>query len=482
MPIHSARALAALTGSLAALSLGGCGPEAVDAELAIVGATLIPMDGPAVPDATVLVRDGRIVALGPRAAVRPTERAELIDAAGGYLVPGLWDLHVHVLNPGAPELAFPGLVANGVTGVRDMNGALSLDSIARLKRALDEGTVVGPRLVVAGRLVDGPARSPGARGPNTAVVTSVDEARAAVDRLADDGADFIKVYHALPLDLLRAVAEEAGARGLTVVGHFPLVARADSAAPLLRSAEHLQGIFESTSPQGDSLRALYQHLIALLSEGSPPTPEMAAEVGRLRRAVASGVDPVRLEALIDRLAEVGTVQVPTLASNRGLYLIPFDAGRTDDPRFGGLAESVRSSWQRAGSPYGGDSAGARAHFAALLDLVRAMKGAGVPVLPGTDLGVPWVYPGSGLHDELGLLVEAGFTPEEALRAATIEAARFLGLRDSLGAIATGQVADLLLLEADPREDIAAVRQIRGVALRGRWLDRRALDSLAAGSD
>ncbi|HXG95491.1 MAG TPA: amidohydrolase family protein [Gemmatimonadales bacterium] len=413
------------------------------------------------PDMTIEIRGRRIAAVSDGRHVRVPAGAILIEGRGRYLIPGLWDMHVHVsFPPGAAQIFLPLMVANGVLGARDMHSLLSI--VVPLKHAVASGSQIGPRLFVAGPAVDGPH----SYLPAAQVVRTSDEAREAVRQLKAGGVDFIKVYSSLPRELYFAVDSEAKRVGLPFVGHVPYpVTAAEASDAGQRSMEHLTEVDVGTSSEEGKIKS--EEVEAMdQRRGSIP------DVNRLRATYDSG----RAAALFERFRRNDTWQVPTLVVLHNAGQSARGGRRTDDSLLTYIPKALREYW--ASLP-----PDVAAHMGALdsihAALVGPMNRAGVPLLAGTDCPNPYVYPGFSLHDELGLLVRAGLTPAEALRTATINPARFLGVTDSLGSVATGKVADLVLLEANPLDDIANTKRIRAVIRGGRLLDRAALNQLLA---
>ncbi len=410
--------------------------------LAITHVTIVDVAaGRLVPGQDVLVRGGRIVAVGDTTQVAVPPGATVVDGRGRYLIPGLWDMHVHALFDAEVARTFlPRFVAAGVTGVRDMGGTVEVMRAARF--ALLAGTLVGPRLVAAGRILDGPQPV----DPSVSIaVGSPEEARAAVDSLANHGADFIKVYTLLPRAAYFAVLREAERVHLPVAGHVPAgVTTLEAADSGQRSIEHLRDEVE-------------------------PLCKAAADAACGRLLAALRAHRVWL--------------VPTLVVLRAKAILD-DSRLIKDPRLGTMPQLVRDAWAalRAGKQDRPRAywAGKQARFYGELALTGAAWKDGVSLLAGTDAGALYTYPGSSLHDELAQLVRAGLTPAAALRAATLGPAEFLGATDSLGTVAAGKVADLVLLDADPLADIRNSRSIRAVVLRGRLFGREALDALGPG--
>jgi len=436
--------VAALVLAVCFAACGRSGPKPPPApprepSIAITHVTVVDVAaGRPLPDQSVVVRGDRIMVVGNTARVAVPGNATLLDGRGKFLIPGLWDMHVHALFDAEVARTFlPAFVGYGVTGVRDMGGKLDVLRAARF--AVLAGTLAGPRIVAAGAILDGP--QPVDPSVSIAVATPA-EARAAVDSLAKRGVDFIKVYTLLPRAGYFAVLREAAQLHLPVAGHVPTGVTAREAADSgQRSIEHLRD-----------------------------------EVEPLCKAAADGA----CGRLLDSLRAHHVWLVPTLVVLRAKAILD-EPSLVRDPRLRAVPDLVRSAW-------GGIRAGQsgrppaywrekRARFRGELALTDAAWEDSVPLLAGSDAGALYTYPGSSLHDELVQLVRAGLTPAAALRAATLGPAEFLGATDSMGTVAAGKVADLVLLDADPLADIRNTRSIRAVVLRGRLFGRAALDSL-----
>jgi imidazolonepropionase-like amidohydrolase len=295
-----------------------------------------------------------------------------------------------------------------------------------------------------------------------------------VDSLAALGVDFIKVYSLLPRDAWLAIVGAAKHAKLPFVGHLPRgVTAAEASDSGQKSIEHLEGILQACADR-DSVRQ------AAAAAGDDRQQRQAAAV----RAILATYDAGRCTDLFGRFARNGTWQTPTLVNTRNNAFFE-DLRGTHSERLDYLPHYLRAWWTPERNVHLEDRtperiAELRAISAALQKVVGDLHRAGVRLLAGTDMGGNVLnYPGWSLHDELELFVEAGLSPMEALRTATSNPAEFLGLTDSLGTIATGKLADLVLLEADPTADIRNTRRIAAVMTRGRLLDRSALDALLA---
>ena len=433
-------------------------------------------------DRTVTLHGGRIQSIsGP--GPLPTG-ARVIDGSDRYLIPGLWDMHGHALpatrEPNGEwwepdyESALKLLVANGVTGLRDMWGTLEMAAHVRDERA--RTSPAWPRILTAGGIIDGPEPF----HPGLISVASPSEGRAVVDSLQAGGASFIKVYSALPADLYREVVRYANSRGMAVAGHVPSAVRAaDAAAAGQRSFEHLYGVLEGCSSDETALIA---DNIAYLDDRAAHRSDPVDDRAYFERLLSSH-DDRRCSELLEFLAELQVWQVPTLVAHRGVFRLR-ETEAADDPRLAYVHPTARAQWQPSSydetrSFVDTDWSLRSRRWERLLALVGEMNEAGVPILAGSDFHptLAFTFPGFGLHEELELLVRAGLSPAEALRTATLNPARYLGTTDSLGTIGPGKAADLVLLDRNPLEDIRNTRSIRGVSVGGRWLNRGQLDDL-----
>ena len=411
---------------------------------AITHVTVIDPDTGARPDITIVIDGDRIRQVGPSATTAIPSEAAVHEASGQFAVAGLWDAHVHVSQMTVDSI--PLLIANGVTDVRDMGSDLT--DIARWRVLRRNGGLV-PRVFSPGPKLDGI----GTAGPDSWIVASADEARAAVDRLHAQGADFIKVHYRLSRAAYDAIADECHKTGMAFAGHA-----ADEFPPLVaiaagqRTIEHGRMMLPCTPAQRTRVHA-------------DPRLEFVA-------SLCAAEDTA--DQILPAMARAGIWLTPTLVSWRGLALDPASAAKLDGFRLAPAALTKRWYDDEPSAPPGPLEREILAQYGPLA--AQAAR-AGVHLLAGTDIGDPFVVPGFALHDELRLLVEAGVPPLQALRSATIEPARALGVADSLGSIAAGKAADLVLLTADPLADIRNTRQISAVVLSGRWLSRTQLGAL-----
>ncbi len=433
--------------------------------LIIHDVTVIDATGaPAQPHRTMIVRDGKIEAVGISAESLDGKVAGVhVDGTGKFLIPGLWDMHVHMVFgdwfPRGKEVTLPLFIANGVTGVRDMGGELEV--LQQWRKEIAAGTLIGPRIVMSGPMLDGPQP----RFPSSIAIKTPEDGRRAVADLKRRGADFIKLQSLIPREAVFAIAEEARKQGIPFVGHVPDSVRASEASNAgQKSFEHLIGVFEGSSPLED------RFIKGPKTEGQ----------------FLSTYDPTLAAALFTLLAKNQTWQCPTLVWERGGNLID-ETGFADDTRAKYAPAYWKDvTWKRFTEEivheYSTDDLATRKRFIEIeLKVVNAMHRAGIPFLAGTDTppGV-YVFPGFSLHEELQRFVAAGFTPMEALQTATLNPAKFLGTDDRLGTIEKGKVADLVLLEANPLDDIRNTQKIAAVIVNGRYLSRADLDKMLAG--
>ncbi len=386
-------------------------------DVAFVDVAVVPMDRNRVIErATVLVRDGRIAAIG---AEKPPGGALLIDGRGRFLMPGLADLHVHAWYE--EELLL--FLASGVTTVRNLWGKpLHL----RWRNEIERGERLGPTFFTTGDIVDG--RPPIWQG-STGVATG-EEARAIVAAQARDGFREVKVYNKVPAAAYEAILDEARRRGMRVTGHVPLAAGIDRVLGRQDCIEHLDGYF-----------------------GVPGRKE-----------------PSRLRELAARTAEAGTWNCPTLVVYEKIAGDPKALRARPEMRL--VPPRLLATWDPDKDfRLKGFTADDRAWLAEWnverRRLVKMLRDAGAPLLLGTDAGNPFVVAGLSAHEELALLVASGLSAFEALAAATRNAAEYL--EDDAGTVEVGRRADLLLVGGNPLEDVGHAREPLGVMVRGRWL-------------
>jgi len=444
-------------------------PDAKENVLVITHATVIDATGaPAERDYAVVITGDRITGIGETAMVVVPHGARVVDASGKFLIPGLWDMHVHP--QGKEYLAL--FIANGVTGARVMWGSAEDHE---WRKEIEAGELIGPRMVIASPLVDGP--KPYWRGSIS--VASEAQARQVVDKVKLDGADFVKVYQFLPRDLYFAIADESKKQGIPFAGHVPIdVSAVEASNAGQKSFEHLVGILPACSTHADEL--LKGQQADLVEDLAAAKPKFWGTHGtQLRQMMLDSYSPGKAAALFAVLKSNGTWQVPTLTLLR-MFAYGDDPAFLKDDRLKYVPVRMRRSWDPAtvdGKHTPGDFAYMKKEFQKDLEVVGAMQRAGVGILAGTDTANPFCFPGFSLHDELGLLVRAGLSPMQALQAATLNPARFLGKEKDLGTIEKGKLADLVLLDADPLVEIGNTKKIDAVVYGGRLFSGASLDEM-----
>ena len=410
--------------------------------LAITHVTLIdPLSG-ARPDITIVIDGEQISEVGPSSSIAIPAGAAVYDGLGRFAVPGFWDAHVHVSQIGVDSIRL--MVANGVTSVRDMGSAFA--DITRWRSIRTAGGLA-PRVFSSGPMIDGR----GEEGYDNWVVSTPADARLAVYRLKQIGVDFIKVHGGLSRPVYEALAAESRREGLFFAGHTgagypPLLA----AAAGQRTIEHGRGMVPCSPQERARLRA-DSSLSRLASICAP-------------ESVAAQILPA--------MARANVWFTPTLVSWRGHRLTPNDVARLNGASY--LTPTLKAKWGEPEPPPGPMELEL---LSELGPLTASADRAGVHLLTGSDAGDPYVIPGFAVHDEMQLFVEAGVPPLVALRSATLEAARALGVDDKIGSIERGKAADVVLLAADPLADIRNTRRVVTVIVNGRRFDEEHLAAL-----
>jgi imidazolonepropionase-like amidohydrolase len=457
--------------------VGGC---AWSQSLVIKRVTMIDATGRAPqPDMTVVIEQDRIVAIGPWKKTHIPKNAQIIDGTGRFLIPGLWDMHVHGASDARSSWSHLLFLANGVVGVRDMAGPPDAHAW-RASQASNEDPA--PQIYLGSPIVDGP--NPVWAG--SIVASDEAQGRQIVDQQQQRGADFIKVYSRLPRNVYFAIADEANERGIPFEGHVPeQVTAAEASDAGQKSIEHLTGVASGCSKEEKAIQAELQRLDALF-RAPDATAAQKMDAGksmvRLYRRIVETYDETTAQSLFARFVKNGTWQCPTLTLLRAQTDNPLP---TNDPRLKYLSKEVRATWDAGYYQHYPPEARiamielTKAEFIESMKIVGLMSRAGVSILAGTDTMNPQCLPGFGIHDELALLVDAGLSPLAALQAATRNAAQFIGQPDRRGTIEVGKVADLVLLDKDPLADIHNTRAIQAVVLNGRLFPRTALDAMLA---
>lgn len=449
-------------------------PVLTDHPVAFVGVAVVDVErGVLVPDRAVLVEDGRIAAVAHVDSLHLSEETERIDARGRFLMPALWDMHAHIYAV-SPLLELPLYLSYGVTNVRDMlscpaEGDPFISCPEDKQRWSAEARIVervGPRIVsTASFMANGPTmreRLPDA--PAFFGAETAEEARAFVRHWAARGVDEVKVYDRIPREAYFALADEARRHGLAVVGHRPhAVSAVEVAEAGQKSVDHARVFLHEAWPGAAALR-----------QSAP------GEWREDRARMLAEHDSAMAREIFAAFAEHGTWYVPTHLT-RWSDAYADDARVREDPLLEYLHPLMRWQWTEdldatvAADPSPEARETYRAFYRKGLELTGQAYRAGVPILVGTD----YVVAGADVHRELGHLVAAGLTPAEALRAATLDPARYVGREADYGTVEAGKVADLVFLDADPLADIAHTQRIVAVVFDGHLYDRAALDEVQA---
>ncbi|HKH99410.1 MAG TPA: amidohydrolase family protein [Candidatus Sulfotelmatobacter sp.] len=445
-------------------------------DLAITHVTIInPGAGKPQPDRTILIRGHDIAALGPAKHVTIPPSAQVIDATGKFVIPGLWDMHSH-FRDASRDLKMD--IANGVLGTRNMGGVAK--EVFPLRDAIARGQQLGPKIVACGPILDGP--DSWSNPQFTISVTTVDEARAAVVSLKQQGTDCIKVYDGLSRDSYFAILDEAKKLGLPVVGHLPRgISLAEASNAGQRSLEHGIALAGGSTAENEYIKRgldLSAFQEALRTKNFALIP---AKIARDNTMMLDTFSQERADATYRLLAKNNTFITPTLVTERSLTFID-DLNARPDPRMQYVSAEELQWWK----PENGMLTKYRTpeyiamrkrEYAKMLEEVHRAQTLGVRLLAGTDITIPYTYPGFSLHDELKLFVEAGLTPMQALETATTNPALFLGLSKTWGRVGPGYSANFVLLTADPLADISNTLKIESVVVNGEYLDRTRLDQL-----
>lgn len=468
----AARTLSVALASIAALALTrdgsaqGSRGRLEAGTLAIIGATVVPMTSETVvPDAVVVVRDGRIAAVGPAGKVGIPAGARRIDGRGRYLIPGLADMHTHLYSddPETPDSLGPYelgvMLANGVTAARFMIGT---PEHLWLRREIEAGRLLGPQLWVAS------PQFAGKQYDNGVVVTTPETARAAVRDAAAAGFDFIKLTMHITRPVYDAITEEAARRGIRVIGHVDPQVGVARALEAGQQIEHLDGYFEAILADSAAGRVSVSNY-GVFQPKNWETLDL--------------VDDAKLARIAEATAKAGVWSTPTLT----IFNTAFAVGETDEamrrrpdwdlvpPKVRALYLGARTKyWQTAAS-----EARRRRYVEIRNGLTRRIAAAGGRIMAGSDTPEWLMAYGWTLHRELEALVAAGLSPYQALEAATRNPAEFLGAGKEWGTIERGKRADLVLIAGNPLEDISQTGRIAGVAIGGRWLEPADLERLVA---
>lgn len=436
--------------SICAVLLALVGHAVADETTAFINVNVIPMSSTDIlPAQTVLVEDGLITLIGDVDKIRIPDNAALVDGTDRFLIPGLAEMHAHVAPAASDTLArdFDLFVANGVTTLRGMLGE---PGHLELRERLRKGEIFGPRLVTSGPSLNG------------RTVSGAQDARRQVREQAAAGYDFIKIHPGLSDDEFTALAETANEVGIPFAGHVPVAAGLVKALTLnMATIDHLDGYFAALLP--------------------PDSIGSGGYGGFFDFLLANELDAGRIEMIAEATAAAPTWNVPTQTLIEHRLSDAPTAELVNRPEMRFMPSARLQRWaetrEKLRAENGFDPAAAARAIQLRREIILALHRAGARLLLGSDAPQVFNVPGFSLHRELGLLVEIGLTPFEALRTGTVAVAEFLG--SNTGLVEVGREADLVLLDANPLADIDNTKRIHGVMLRGRWLSRRALDERLA---
>lgn len=435
--------------------------------IALTHVTIIDVEtGARRADQTLIVKDGKISKLGAAGAVAAPKDSEIVDGAGKYLIPGLWDMHVHSHREARWKYHYPLFLAHGVLGVRDAGSHLG-SALAAMEWTKENP--IAPHIVWGSPIIDGAPQI------NSFGLSAEDAAaaRALVREMKKYGFDFVKAYDRLTPEAYHAMADEAKKQKIPLEGHVPLsLTPHDVVAAGQSVIDHLTLVVEGCSPEA----------LALIHAEYEKAPREAESLDFLMDEkivdAFADVDMADCKPLFEEFAANGVWHVPTLIQMYGFFRAD-EPEISSDPRIDFTTPALAAEWKEwSETADRRELATGKKAFAAQMRSIRALKDAGVGLLAGTDASSEsYVFAGGGVHDELKLMVDAGLSPLEALQTATINPLLYLGRTKDAPVISKGEAADLVLLDADPLSDIANTTKISGVFAHRDYFDRSELDAL-----
>ncbi|MCP4300977.1 MAG: amidohydrolase family protein [Gammaproteobacteria bacterium] len=457
-------AILAIFAIFAILALSGCSDEVVPG-IAIKNVTVIDAVNGVRTERTVVFDGDNITYVGPASSAPDT--AESIEAAGKYLIPGLWDMHVHLtFDDRFTDIMPASFLRYGVTAVRDTGGLLS--NLLPVIEEMRSPSVIAPRVYFSGPLLDGEfVVYDGESAPEIGTQNlTAQQAAENVAMLKQAGASFIKIYEMVSPEVFDALRMAAAEHDMPIAAHVPLALTASEVGPSVGTMEHLRNIELDCASDHETLhktrREMLMNPVGLSGYALRSSMHQLQRVGAIK-----ALDKERCDYVLSRLSN--TIQVPTAGLNTILLNSMFERDDWSEA-LSLMPDDVRKEWQRAPDWLPADKAQRDTTFARYtISMIKSMNAAGVPIGAGTDTPIAHAIPGYSLHNELEILVTAGLTPLEAIEAATVRPAEFLSLQDQMGSIDVGKVADLVLLDADPLEDINNIRKISAVVSQGRLL-------------
>ncbi|WP_395404650.1 amidohydrolase family protein [Pseudoduganella sp. UC29_106] len=461
-----------IASALLALGSAAAAAERMAADVALTQATIIDVaSGRLVQGRTVLLKGDTILAVVDDKALKNYAPKQTYKLKGKYLMPGLWDSHVHF--GGGPALIEENkqllalYLAHGITTVRDCAGDLS-DTVLAWREQINKGELEGPTILASGPKLEG--YKPLWKG--TVEVGTPEEVSKALDYLQSRKVDFVKITeNTMTPPIFLEALRQAKERGLRTSGHVPVQLTLDDMFKAgLGTVEHQSYLLRGSTPRE-------AELTAQVAAGKMTGREAM-------RASLESYDEATARATFRRMAQAGTAIVPTLIGSQATAYLDQD-DHAHDPYLQYIGKGLRATYdwrvQRAAKDDKDAIALRHALFEKSASLLPLLEQEGVSIIAGTDAGFlnSFDYPGQGLHDELGIFVKYGLTPQQALKAAVLAGPRFLGKQERYGVVEAGKTADLLVLDADPLKDISATRKIRMVLNHGKAYDRAKLDAMLA---
>ncbi|WP_028595296.1 amidohydrolase family protein [Paenibacillus assamensis] len=421
--------------------------------------------GKLTPKQSIVITGNKITRIDDSLDIDVPENARVIKASGKYVIPGLWDMHVHMEH--FMDSAVPLLLANGVTGVREMG--TSLNHVKLTQNMHNKGTLM-PRIVYSGKVLN-TFSNEHAPGHHFNLKTEA-ETREAVQLLKQYKVDHVKIYSNMPEKLYAAALDEAKKQQLPAAGHLPLTIRADKASnDGMKSFEHLHGMHIATASQQSRI---FDQFIKEAATGLLDKDHLRYYDYEIKAAAYYSARDS--QKLYDIFKQNETYQVPTLVTMKSVNK------PTPDQRIKYVAPSIQKQWLT-----GMERTQSNKREVKLLnqmvkinsDLIRKMNQAGVPIMAGSDATymMPNLYYGFSLHEELQLLVEAGLSPLQALQSATINPARYLDNEENQGTVEEGKLAELVILDANPLTDIRNTTRIHAVVMNGHLIDQNKIKSM-----
>lgn len=461
--------------SLFLLVLSSCKVDEIFFEdaLCIENITTIDAKNGLLENQTLIIKDGKIHKIAATNELKLSQKNKIVDGSGKYVIPGLWDTHIHFafIEELAPNM-FDLFLAYGVTGVRDTGG--QIDFVKQWKDKSLANPKSTPRVMIAGPLLDGMPNvynGSDAGHPHLSTgLNSVNAVEQQVNMLDSIGVDFLKAYEMLTPDQFAKITQLAREKGLKVTGHVPLSMDVISASNAgLNSMEHMRNLELSCASNAEEL---LENRKQLLASGKNDTGAiLRSRIHKTQRIPAiENYDENKAKEVLRVLAKNETWQIPTLA----LY-----ASTRLKENFKYLPDSIKKEWEKGlALSQNIETPPDRIKYAEfMLKMIGQIHENKIEIMAGTDTPIGYLTPGLSLHEELNLLVKSGLSPLEAIKTATMNPAKYFNLEDELGLIEENMFADLVILDANPLENINNTKQINAVLKQGNYFDRTTLDQI-----